>query len=59
MMDVFKWILNQSLRTKVLILESDRHQVFGHFSGTVILDDGSKLKIDQLVGFAENVKNRW
>ena len=55
----FEPILDRASRTKVLVLESDQHQVFGHFSGTVILDDGTKLTINKLIGFAEKVKNRW
>ena len=38
---------------------SDQHQVFGRFSGTVILDDGRKLEIRDLMGFAEKVRNKW
>lgn len=52
-------ILDRASKTKVLVLESDQHQVFGYFSGTVILDDGQKLIIEKLIGFAEKVKNRW
>ena len=55
----FEPILDRASWTKVLVLESDQHQVFGHFSGTVILDDGTKLTINKLIGFAEKVKNRW
>lgn len=55
----FEPILDRASRTKVLVLESDQHQVFGYFSGTVILDDGTKLTINKLIGFAEKVKNRW
>lgn len=55
----FEPILDRASRTKVLVLESDQHQVFGQFSGTVILDDGTKLTINKLIGFAEKVKNRW
>jgi len=55
----FEPILDRASRTKVLVLESDQHQVFGYFSGTVILDNGTKLTIDELIGFAEKVKNRW
>ena len=28
-------------------------------NGTVVLDDGTPLKIQNLIGFAEKVKNRW
>ena len=38
---------------------TDQHQVFGRFSGTVVLDDGTRLEIRDLTGFAEKVHNRW
>jgi len=52
-------ILDRASRTNVLIIESDQHQVFGHFTGQAILDDGQVLEIRNLLGFAEKVKNRW
>ena len=55
----FEPILDRASKTKVLVLESDQHQVFGYFSGTAILDDGTKLTINKMIGFAEKVKNRW
>ena len=36
-----------------------QHQVFGRFTGKVVLDDNSVLKVDGLLGFAEKVMNRW
>lgn len=36
-----------------------QHQVFGKFSGTVVLDDGTVLEIKDLLGFAEKVGNDW
>ena len=35
------------------------HQVFGVFNGEVVLDDGKKLKVNNLIGFAEKVHNKW
>jgi hypothetical protein len=40
-------------------ISSSQHQVFGRFSGHVGLDDGSRLEIRDLIGFAEEVANRW
>ncbi|MCK5784895.1 MAG: DUF2804 family protein [Desulfobacterales bacterium] len=36
-----------------------QHQVFGYFSGHVILDDGTRLHLDRFSGFAEDVLNWW
>ena len=52
-------ILDRASNTDFIILCSDQHQVFGRFSGTCILDDGTKLKIKDLTGFAEKVHNKW
>ena len=35
------------------------HQVFGHFTGYVKLDDGTKIEVSNLLGFAEHVHNKW
>lgn len=40
-------------------IKTEQDQVFGWFSGTVILDDGSALAVHDLPGFAEKVWNRW
>ena len=56
---IFTPIMDRASRTNALIIESDQHQVFGAFTGTAVLDDGTTLQIQNLVGFAEKVKNRW
>lgn len=35
------------------------HQVFGWFTGVAVLDDGTKLEVQNLLGFAERVHNKW
>ncbi len=55
----FEPILDRSSKTSLLILESDQHQVFGRFSGSVILDDGKVIHIKDFMGFAEKVSNKW
>lgn len=42
-----------------LLVRSTQHQVFGRFTGSVVLDDGTRLEIENLLGFAEEVRNRW
>lgn len=51
--------MDRAALTSALVIQSDQHQVFGHFSGHVTLDDGTVLKISHLLGFAEKVSNRW
>jgi len=55
----FEPILDRASRTSVLVIESDQHQVFGRFSGKMVLDDGSVVELKDFLGFAEKVKNRW
>ena len=45
--------------TDFKILKSDQHQVFGTFTGTAILDDGTEIHVKDLPGFAEKVENKW
>lgn len=52
-------VINRYSNTDVGIIASRQNQVFGHFSGTAILDDGKVIKIDNLLGFAEKVRNKW
>lgn len=56
---VFEPILDRASKTDVLVICSDQHQVFGRFSGTAVLDDGTKVKLDRFLGFAEKVYNKW
>ena len=39
------------------LIRSDQHQVFGRFDGTVTLDDGSTLLVENLLGSAEVIHN--
>ncbi|MBR5048871.1 MAG: DUF2804 domain-containing protein [Erysipelotrichaceae bacterium] len=55
----FKPIFDRADNTNVLIIQSNQHQVFGRFYGTCILDDGTEIKLDGQMGFAEKVANRW
>ena len=55
----FAPILDRAAKFDLGLILSDQHQVFGRFSGEVVLDDGSKLVVKDLLGFAEKVHNRW
>ena len=52
-------VLDRASCTNVGIICSNQHQVFGYFNGTARLDDGTVLKIENLLGFAEKVYNKW
>ncbi len=55
----FEPMMDRSAKIDLLVICSDQHQVFGKFSGTAVLDDGTKLEIRGLTGFAEKVRNKW
>ena len=46
-------------KTDLKILASEVHQMFGHYNGTVITDEGKKVVITDLVGWAEEHQAKW
>ncbi len=52
-------IVDRSSSVNLLLIRSVQHQVFGRFSGEVILDDGTVLILENFLGFAEDVLNHW
>lgn len=55
----FTPIMDRADRAAVLFILSDQHQIFGHFNGRVVLDNGKELEIKDLLGSAEVVHNKW
>jgi hypothetical protein len=45
--------------TNLGIIFSEVHQLLGRYSGTVRTDEGEILRIDDLIGFAEQHQARW
>lgn len=46
--------------TRVLgVVGNKCHQVFGRFNGKAILDDGTEVKIKDMIAFCEYSDNRW
>ncbi len=52
-------LLDRYSSANILILKSIQHQVFGRFTGKVILDDGKIIEIKDQIGFAEKVFNKY
>lgn len=46
-------------RTDLKIIFSEVHQMFGHYAGQAIANDGEEIHIEGLVGFAEEHQARW
>ena len=55
----FTPIFDRASKTDAKVICSDQHQVFGKFNGLVMLDDGSKIRLNDFLGFAEKVFNKW
>ncbi|QDZ16081.1 DUF2804 domain-containing protein [Humibacter ginsenosidimutans] len=45
--------------TQLGVIASSTRQCFGHYSGWIATDDGAGQRIDGLLGWAEDVHNRW
>ena len=52
-------IVDRNSKVNLLLIKSLQHQVFGFFTGYFTLDDGTKVKLNNLLGFAEEVYNKW
>lgn len=50
---------DRTARTNLGIIFSEVHQMFGRYDGHVILDNGKRLEIHDLIGFAEEHHARW
>ena len=55
----FAPILNRHSDTNLWVLRSNQNQVFGKFSGSLKLKDGTVVEIKDMLGFAECVYNKW
>jgi hypothetical protein len=45
--------------TALVVIDSEVHQMFGRYSGSVRLDEGQEMHVQDLVGFAEEHHARW
>ena len=45
--------------TRLGIIDSEVHQMFGRYAGELTTDDGERLVISDLIGFAEEHRARW
>ncbi|GGS24860.1 hypothetical protein Snoj_18440 [Streptomyces nojiriensis] len=56
---VFTPFHNRSTRTDVGLLANRTDQCFGHYTGSIRTDDGERIAVDRLLGWAEDVRMRW
>lgn len=55
----FEPIFDRTNKMNLLILKTEPHQIFGYYTGDIVLDDGTKLHVNRMLGFAEEVFNKW
>lgn len=55
----FEPIIDRSSKMDMKIILTDQHQVFGYFTGTIILDNKKKIKIKKFLAFAEDVYMKY
>ncbi|MDZ3831094.1 MAG: DUF2804 domain-containing protein [Sphingopyxis sp.] len=55
----FRPAVNRWDKVDAGLVKTEQDQLFGWYSGTVLLDDGTPLAVRDLPGFAEKVWNRW
>ncbi len=55
----FTPFLDRTAITNLGIIYSEVHQMFGHYTGFAVADDGEKVQIQDLIGFAEEHRARW
>lgn len=46
-------------RTNALVIDSDTRQAFGVWRGWALRESGEQVALDGIVGWAEDVQNRW
>lgn len=56
---VFTPFLDRTAATNLLVITSEVHQMFGRYSGSVRSDDGEEIRLDGLIGFAEEHHAHW
>jgi hypothetical protein len=56
---VFTPFLERLAKTDLKIITSEVHQMFGKYQGTVVSDDGVRIPVNELVGFAEEHHAKW
>lgn len=56
---VFTPFFERVAKTDLKVLRSEVHQMFGNYNGTVTTDEGKKIEIVDLIGWAEEHNARW
>jgi hypothetical protein len=50
---------DRTATTRLVVIDSEVHQMFGCYTGGVVADDGEVIELEGLIGFAEEHHARW
>jgi hypothetical protein len=50
---------DRNAETNMALVRSNMHQVFGSFSGKVVLDSGEELTVENIFGCVEEHNAKW
>ena len=56
---IFNPLVDREGKFNYGIIKSEQHQVFGEFSGKLVLDNNEIIVLEKHLGFAEKVTNNW
>ncbi|MEU2157151.1 DUF2804 domain-containing protein [Streptomyces sp. NPDC019396] len=56
---VFTPFHNRSTRSDIGLIANRTDQCFGHYTGSIRTDDGERIAVNRLLGWAEDVRMRW
>ncbi len=56
---VFSPFKERLAKTNLGVITSEVHQMFGRYDGTFLSDEGEPVRIENLIGFAEEHRARW
>ena len=56
---IFVPVIDRQAKIDMKIFGSDQHQIFGHITGTAVLDDGTEVKMREIPAAFECIHNRY
>ncbi len=55
----FRPTYQQHMKQDFGLISAELFKIHGYYSGTLVLDDGTRLEVKDLLGFAEHMKQKW
>jgi hypothetical protein len=56
---IFTPFLERVAKTNLMFITSEVHQIFGSYAGKLVSDNGETIRVEGLVGFAEEHHAKW